>query len=266
MTIVASGGQWEKKEIKWNLQTREEIATDNAVFFRFVIEQVGREIAETWIRAYLDGADEEIKKKGDPGQEVTEIVSMFKVERGLTFWPYLNGNKTFNAKDPVNAIFWRHGAASVVADLLENRVGGWTSTHGATFYAYIDDSAHGGTMDWKKFDVQLRKGSFWTKSHHVRIYEGFRPCIHGKSVYSLAGVHEEQFLTWPLSSGCIRGHTPLSWDNARDALETDIQSVPASVNPAVRVNLNSSGTLQNVQHDGHATYIEFKPPHWLASI
>jgi hypothetical protein len=256
---------WVKREVSWTLQSREEIATENAVFFRFLAEQVGGEIANAWIKIYLDEVEKEIETCGKPGEQIAQQVSMLQIEGGLTFWPYLNTSKTFNPKDPINFIFWRYGATSIVSDLLVNRVGGWASTLGVTLYGFIDDSAHGGRMDWKKFDVQLRKGSFWTTSHHVRIYEGFCPCTHGKLVYSLAGVHEEQFLTWPPSWGSIRGHTPISWDNARNLLETDVQSVPNTVASTVKVNLNTITPLQGIPHDSHASYIELMRPSWLTA-
>lgn len=266
MTSDGLTARWDETEVSWSLQTREEMEIENAVFFRFLVEQVGAEIANVWIKAYLDGVEEEIKSKGQPGQWVTQTVPMLQVEGGLSFWPYLNNNKTFNSKDPINVIFWRHGAASIVSDLLVNRVGGWGSTLGFTFYGFIDDSAHGGRMDWKKFDVQLRKSSFWTTSNHVRIFEGFCPCTHGKLVYSLAGVHEEQFLSWPPSPGCIRGHTPISWDNARNLLEAEVQGISSTVASTARINLNTTTPLQGIPHDSHAAYIQLARPSWLAAV
>jgi hypothetical protein len=259
MTPDGPATKWVKTEVSWSLQTRDEMEIENAVFFRFLAEQVGAETANPWIKSYLDGVEKEIKDLGQPGERVTQSVSMLQIEGGLSFWPYLNTSKTFNPKDPINFIVWRYGAASIVSDLLVNRVGGWASTLGATLYGFIDDSAHGGRMDWKKFDVQLRKGSFWTTSHHVRIYEGLCPCTHGKLVYSLAGVHEEALLSWP-------PHTPISWNGARSVLQADVLAVPATVASTARVNLNTAGTLQHVPHDGHAAYIELMRPSWLSTV
>lgn len=265
-------GNWDSVEtyeqlVTWRLQSRDEIAIENAAFFKYLIEQVGSEIATPWIKEYLDGVTKEIEEVGGQGGEATERVPMLRVEGGLSFWPYLNNHKSFqNPKDPINLVFWKNGAASVVSDVLANRTGGWANTQGSMLYAFIDDSQHGGTMDWKRLDIQLRKGSFWTHSSHLRLYQAPWSCTHGRSVYSLAGAHQEQFLTWPPTPGCIRGHRPLSWDNARDIVAQDMASVAGLVGLVSSINLNTAGQMQGVAHDGHVTFMEVEQPTWIVTI
>jgi hypothetical protein len=253
-----------KRKVSWQLQSRGEIAIENAVFFRFLVEQVGSKIANDWIRAYLNRVDSEILAVGKPNEIITKEVEMLRVAGGLTFWPFLNDHKsTSNPKDPINVIFWRRGAISYIADLLRNRVGGWASTPGVALYALIDDTLHGGSITWKKFDEQLRKGPFSGTSFHVRLYGGMCSCNHGKEVYALGGVHEEQLLN---RLGPIPWHVPISWDNARNDLEADVQSITGAAASVTQVFLVSPGTLQQVSYDGLASYIELALPPWMSAV
>ena len=68
-TIIFPTGipaEFYEREVTWRLQTRDEIALDNAVFFRYIIQQVGSEIATPWITEYLDGLSKEIEELGGP--------------------------------------------------------------------------------------------------------------------------------------------------------------------------------------------------------
>lgn len=258
---------WVEREVTWTLQSREEIAVGNAPLFEFLMFQLGVKQASAWISSYLNTIENEIKELGKPGERITQVAKMLQVEGGLRFWPYLARHKSTNyPKDPINAIFWGFGSPAIVADLLSNRVGGWPPTAGAAMWALIDDTDHGGTCDWKPMDAQMRKGSFWGLSTHIRLYGGTHPCSHGKRAYSVAGIHEEQFLSYsPLLS--IRGpHAPTSWDGARDTLEQDLTSAPGVAASINRVWLDNPGNLQGVAYDGEALYVEVACPAWLSGV
>ena len=53
--------------VTWRLQTMEEISIENAGFFKYLIEQVGSEIAMPWITGYLESASSEIEDLGAEG-------------------------------------------------------------------------------------------------------------------------------------------------------------------------------------------------------
>ncbi len=251
---------WFEREVRWTLQSREEIAIANAPYFRLLVSEFGEEQAKSWIGSYLDDVESEIKQVGEPGQQITRLVKMLQLEGGLRFWPFIARTKSHeHPKDPINAIFWNFGSPVIVADLLSESAGGWDSTRGVTMYALIDDTDHGGRCDWKPFDTQLRRGSFWDRSTHVRFYGGQRPCSHGKRAYSLAAVHKEEFKK-------LRGiHKPTSWDDARGELEKGLGSrgVVASTS---RAELDTPGQLQGIPYDGEAIYVEIASPDWLRAV
>lgn len=245
-----------KKHFSWPRQALESLMEDYAPYHTWLLSLVGEQYAEKLRDDYCKLVQARLEKLP---QVLEAYVELVKLEGGLSIFPYLcNTHDTRDLADPINLLFWNYGGHVNIQSALSNCIGGWVPTHGVALYALIDDSDHNGSIGWKKFDCQLREGSFFSTSTHIRIYEGFRQCTHGKRVYSIAAVHRENF--WP------RPHTVIDWDASQNDVETGFRGLASLSGAVQQVDLQNAGTFQNVTNDGIASYIEVKRPPWFAIV
>jgi len=252
------------EDVTWRLQTREELVAENSLFFQNVIGRAP-EYGRQWVMEYIASCMAEIEEIGDPGSEVSQRVTLTRVGGGLSFFAAISRTRTFTASDPINLVFWNHGIESIVTHHLAAGVGGWAPTPGNSMWAWINDAGHGGPASFRPATRQLRKGAFLGRSSHVRMYDGFTACTHGKGLYALAAVHKEKLaLTHALTHQPL--HEITSWNSARDEIVRELRSLPVATGTYERVQITPSGVAQAVAFDGQVGYLELSRPPWIAGI
>ena len=171
-------------------------------------------------------------------------------ENSIYFSPVLYPSATGgNPTDPVNVVFHEDGSAGnarSIVDLYANH--SWNVAVGGNLYAYIDNSAHGGSTFFQINNYQLEEGDFFGVRKHLRIFQGGYDSHGTFDHWSIGGVHYEQFTVWPV-------HTVLSWNIGENHIRSDLAG-KTGVGTIGNYNTFFSGSLQGHPFDNLAAQVE----------
>ncbi len=172
----------------------------------------------------------------------------------LEFTPYTYRIPGGSRKDPVNLVFWNQGRYGNVLDIMHNYLNPpWKFTKtfylpcAETQYLYVNG-------EWVKMTVSLSPhGCRLGRRLHTRLFTGGYDNDFGYVTFSAA--HEEDFSFQNIfTSGTP--HKIVGWDSARDFLEKQFRIGGTFTKSVARMQIQPSGVLQGVMHDGYACFVE----------
>ncbi|MGB9806140.1 MAG: hypothetical protein ACPLRT_05190 [Thermoproteota archaeon] len=233
----------------------EELIGSNKEYFDFLIKNLGergREIVKETIskwEKWISSGNSTYEIKTKTVKVSSKLNGSIKFDSNI----YNIVSYGYYPSDPVNLVFYgpAGSAQNVQYDMkywLNNK---WNDTLGNTLYAIIDKD-HTDDKDWivKGQDCQLRYGDFWSKSYHIRIYDGGYDWDQYLE-WSIAGVHYEQWEWFP------PGHKIISWEDAEQFVRSDF-SGKWFVGSVWSWWLGNAEYYQDKWNDGYATAIELK--------
>ena len=160
-------------------------------------------------------------------------------------WPWIVEN------DPVNINFVEDGSAgNVFSHMIYDLDTLWYSAIGSGLYGFIDNTANGGSSEWKTQDSQVDyPPGAWYIRNHTRLYDGGYDS-HQFGYWSMGGVHHEHWNWWPPPCG----HIVVDWDDIRDSLATDFED-ESFVSDVEFIDEGNQGWPQGVETDGYSARI-----------
>jgi hypothetical protein len=239
-----------EKNVTVKKPSLDELRKDNAEHIKFLRKNLKPNEAGNVIGTYFRHLAEKIEKQPDIATVKVKLVQVG--ENTITFWAYTNDAPSFtDPVDPINLIFYGVGSAWDVQYDMKNWLDyTWEDATGWTHYAYIDNTEHGGTADWRSNDYQLQYGSYFTSRYHLRIFDGGTDTHGDFDEYSIANVHHE-YWDWSELNHIVDGY-----ESAETFVKDDFadENFVGSIGSA---GLNNEGSYSNgAYNDGWAATIE----------
>ena len=138
-----------EKSVSVKKPSLNELRKDNAEHIKFLRKNLKPNEAEKVIGNYFRYLAKKIEKIPDIATVKVKLVQVGT--NTITFWAYTNDVQSFSDPvDPINLIFYGVGSAWDVQYDMKNWLDyTWEDATGWTHYTYIDNTAHGGTADWR---------------------------------------------------------------------------------------------------------------------
>lgn len=188
--------------------TYEEFLSYNDAYYRFLQEELGKDMADKMMKARYEEVTTEregIQRKGLRYWLQTVTHDGMSIE----FLPYIWGSKNVDTNETgiINAVFVDADQSGVINRLSSE---GWERGEGSTEWNFNDGDwdASYTTID------QIQKGSFYTTRHHVLLFED----NSGDDIVLGSG-HYEFWKTWPPEE---IGHWITSTQDTEDELRNDL--------------------------------------------
>jgi len=280
-------------EINLRVPNLFELLYENAAYARFLVHRegdLGRKAAYRFVESFLKEYDEVYRTSTlDYAKEIFKILVVVREERlspskfkkrlrtikyeiphdkvrvklplvklgkaTLEFTPYTYRIPGGSRKDPVNLVFWNQGRYGNVLDIMHNYLKPpWKFTKNffltcaETQYLYVNG-------EWVKMTASLSPhGCRLGRRLHARLFTtGEYDNNFGYVTFSAA--HEEDFSFQNIfTSGTP--HKIVGWDSARDFLENQFKIAGTFTKSVARMQIQPSGVLQGVMHDGYACFVE----------
>lgn len=227
--------------------TLQDLIQDNQKYFDYLELEFGEE-GKKIVNLRIQELNQTIANM--PEEMTVDLIKLG--EHSILFDVFTRDGMMGNIKDPVNFLFWNNGQQDNVHSVIKNNaLHNWDDVFSLTQYVLIDNTAHGGSAEWRPNFYQLTEGTP-LEQYHVRVFDGGYDTHNEFAEWSLGAVHYEKL------EGVPPDHViqPNGWDLGEAELRNDLTG-------QLGVGFIDTDDLQNniiccqgIDHDGIATKME----------